>query len=152
MGARISTTPSSRAFSAGTLSLSRTAFTAHSTLRWRCLAIASANAAVSFSILRAISAPPAFSGSSPPGPTTGCAAPMLVPGAMPATWEARVTNTPAEPARAPGGPTQTSTGTGEARKALTMSRVDSRAPPGVSTTTRSAPRPRFRARSTHSAR
>ena len=77
---------------------------------------------------------------------------MFVPGAMAARFEARVMKTPALPARAPEGPTQTSTGTREARKARTMARVDSSEPPGVSTRTSSAPWPASSARSTQSAR
>jgi hypothetical protein len=65
---------------------------------------------------------------------TGWAAPMLVPGAMAATWAARVTKRPAEAARAPGGATYTTTGTGLPRISFTKVRVDSIKPPGVSST------------------
>ena len=43
-------------------------------------------------------------------PDTGCAAPMLVPGAMAATSAATVMRNPADAARAPDGPTNTATG------------------------------------------
>ena len=132
-----SMTLSSSAFSAVTETLSRTARCAHSALRPRWRAIDSANAAVSFSIFSARCLPPS-SGSEPEGPTTGWAAPMFEPGAIPATWPAIVTNTPALPARAPAGPTQTSTGTSEPRNACTICRVPSSEPPGVSTRTSSA--------------
>ena len=51
---------------------------------------------------------------------------------MAATSAASVMNTPADPARAPPGPTQTTTGTSLASMRWTMSRVASRCPPGVS--------------------
>ena len=60
--------------------LSRTAFTAHSTFRPRRCAIASLNEAVKFSIFS-----PRTPLISSPCPPTGCAAPMFVPGAMAAT-------------------------------------------------------------------
>jgi len=63
---------------------------------------------------------------------TGCAAPMLLEGAIAAMCAASVMNTPAEPARAPGGPTHTTTGTLADSSACTMSRVEERSPPGVS--------------------
>ena len=56
-------------------------------------------AAASFSILRRLSL------STPPPTATGWAAPMLVAGAMAATWAASVMKTPAEAARAPVGAT-----------------------------------------------
>ena len=80
--------------------LSRTAFTAHSTLRPRRWAIASLNDAVKFSIFS-----PRTPLMSSPCPPTGCAAPMFVPGAMAATCPASVMKTPAEPAPAPLGAT-----------------------------------------------
>ena len=40
-------------------------------------------------------------------------------------------NVPADAARAPGGDTYTTTGNGEANMSSTISRVDSRSPPGV---------------------
>ena len=64
--------------------LSRTERSAHSSLRLRCLAMLRTNATVSFVILAAMCLPPSASGSLPP-PTTGWAAPMLVPGAIDAT-------------------------------------------------------------------
>ena len=63
--------------------LSRTAFAAHSTLRPRCRAIASLNEAVKFSTFSPMT--PVMSSPCPP---TGCAAPMLVPGAIAATCAA----------------------------------------------------------------
>ena len=63
---------------------------------------------------------------------TGCAAPMLVPGAITATCAARVIKTPAEPARAPEGEMYTTTGTVAASSALQMMRVVESRPPGVS--------------------
>src|SRR5215467_14474269 len=63
---------------------------------------------------------------------TGCAAPMLVPGAIAAIWAAMVMNTPADPAPAPLGATYTITGTGEPSISLTMVRVELSNPPGVS--------------------
>ena len=64
--------------------------------------------------------------------TTGWAAPMLVEGAIAAMCPASVMNTPAEPAREPDGATKTATGTLAFMMRLTMARVDSRSPPGVS--------------------
>ena len=72
-----------------------------------------------------------FSPRSSPPAETGCAAPMLVPGAMAATWAACTMKAPAEAARPPPG-THTTTGTGEARMDCTMPRMDSTSPPGVS--------------------
>ena len=83
-----------------TETLSRTAFSAHSTLRPRCRAIDSLNDAVKFSIFS-----PSVPLMSSPCPPTGCAAPMLVPGAIAATCAASVMKTPAEPAPAPLGAT-----------------------------------------------
>ena len=97
--------------------------------RWRptrrcgraAVAMASTKATVSFSTLRAMLLAAGLLGVLPgEARSTGCAAPMLVPGAMAATFEARVMNTPALPARAPEGPTQTSTGTRAPRKARTI--------------------------------
>ena len=80
--------------------LFRTAFSAHSAFRPRCRASDSLNEAVEFSTFL-----PMTPGMSSPAPPTGCAAPMVVPGAIAATCAASVTNTPAEPARAPLGAT-----------------------------------------------
>ena len=78
---------------------------------------------------------------SEPSPEMGVAAPMLVAGAMAATWAARVRKVPALAARLPAGPTQTKTGISADSWAWTMSRVASREPPGVSSsmTTAAAP-------------
>ena len=78
----------------------RTAFSAHSTLRPRSVAIERAKAAASFSTFLLISL-----SIWPPPAATGCAAPILVAGAMAATCPAIVMKTPAEAARAPVGPT-----------------------------------------------
>ncbi|WNZ63061.1 hypothetical protein QEG98_04500 [Myxococcus sp. MxC21-1] len=71
---------------------------------------------------------------------------------MAATLEASAMKTPALPAWAPEGPTQTSTGTGDARKARTMWRVASSEPPGVSNRTSNASCPAAVARATQSDR
>jgi hypothetical protein len=72
---------------------------------------------------------------------TGCAAPMCVPGAMTATSAAIVMTKPAEAARAPEGPTKTTTGAREVIMRETIVRVESTSPPGVRRTkiTASAP-------------
>ena len=76
-----------------------------------------------------------------PVPATGCAAPMWVPGAIAATSAAIVIRNPAEAARAPLGPTKTTTGVRDSMMLVLMSRVASTRPPGVrsTSTTRSAP-------------
>ena len=117
----------SSAFWADTDSLSRTAFTAHSTFLPLCSARLLAYAAASFSTFFSI-----VSSILPPPNPTGCAAPIFVPGAMAATWAAIVIRTPAEAARAPLGATYTMTGTGEFRMDCTMSRIAVSRPPGVS--------------------
>jgi hypothetical protein len=132
---------------------SRTASIAHSTFRPRSSAIDSAKAAVKFSTFSAMTSSWVFRGSSPSSfldggrscpegmIETGWAAPMLVPGAMAATCPAMVMNVPAEPAQAPRGETNTSTGTSALRMALTMSLVELRRPPGVSSSRTSASAP-----------
>jgi hypothetical protein len=139
-GATTSTTRRTLASSAVADTLSRTAFSAQSAFRPRAEAMLRAKAAVSFSIFRAISLPACFSTSSPP-PRTGWAAPMLEAGCMAATSAASVMNTPAEPALAPAGPTQTRMGTSLASIFWTISRVASRWPPGVSSTMATAWKP-----------
>src|SRR5439155_10887646 len=62
----------------------------------------------------------------------GCAAPIRVPGAIAATFAASVMKTPALPACAPRGPTQTITGIFALSSLSTMSQVELTAPPGVS--------------------
>jgi hypothetical protein len=114
---------------------SRTALSAHSTLRFRSLAIDSMNAMVNFSAFSAATSRRSLSSSrSPPPPLalTGEAAPMLVPGAMAATCPARVMKVPAEAAQAPRGATYTTTGTRALRIAWMMSLVEESSPPGVS--------------------
>ena len=66
---------------------------------------------------------------------------MCVPGAMTATSAAMVRMNPADAARAPDGPTNTTTGARDAIIRETMSRVESSRPPGVrrTITTTSAP-------------
>ena len=126
------------------LSLSRTAFSAHSTLRERRSAIPFTKAAVSFSsFFSIVSCCGFFSPSPPPNPPmpTGCAAPMFEDGAIAATCAARVRKTPADPARAPGGPTQKTMGTLAESSACTTSRVVESSPPGVSMRTTSASAP-----------
>ena len=70
-----------------------------------------------------ISAPPIW---------TGLAEPMFVPGAMAATWAARVMKAPALAARLPLGATNTITATRAASCTLMMSRMEVSRPPGVS--------------------
>ena len=67
---------------------------------------------------------------------------MCVPGAMTATSAAMVRMNPADAARAPDGPTNTTTGARDVISRETMSRVESSRPPGVrrTMTTTSAPR------------
>jgi len=57
---------------------------------------------------------------------------VLVPGAIAATSAEIRMKKPADAARAPGGLTKTTTGTGEVVMAVVMSRVVSTSPPGVS--------------------
>ena len=64
---------------------------------------------------------------------------MLVPGDMAATWADRAMNAPAEAAREPGGETYTTTGTSALKMRLTIRRMATSRPPGVSiSTTRQA--------------
>ena len=65
---------------------------------------------------------------------TGCAAPMWVPGAITATSAASAMMKPAEAARAPDGPTKTTTGVRAAIIRDTIVRVESSRPPGVRST------------------
>jgi hypothetical protein len=88
-----------------------------------------------------------FCARSPPSRSIGVAAPIDVPGAIAATWEANVMIAPAEAARAPCGDTCTITGTRELRNDWTISRIDVSSPPGVSSSTRSAWCPSRSARS-----
>ncbi len=94
-------------------------------------------------------------GRSSPAPPTGAAAPAFVPGAIAATSHAMRMMKPAEAACAPGGATQPTTGTGDARIACAIVRVESRRPPGVSIlrTTNGAPffSASFRTRATKAA-
>jgi hypothetical protein len=80
--------------------LERTAFSAQSWFRPRSRATVRMKAAASFSTFLDMSLSMV-----PPPAGTGCAAPMLVAGAMAATWAAMVMKTPADPARAPVGDT-----------------------------------------------
>src|SRR5438094_563538 len=104
----------------------RTAFSPHSALRPRSMAIVRMNAAASFSTLRMLSL------SMPPPTDTGWAAPMFVAGAMAATWAAMVMKTPAEAARAPVGPTHTTTGISALSRRWQIARIERSRPPGVS--------------------
>ena len=78
----------------------------------------------------AVAASPASTPVSPPA-VTGCAAPMCVPGAITATSAASTMMNPAEAARAPDGPTKTTTGARAAIMRDTIVRVESSRPPGV---------------------
>ena len=62
----------------------------------------------------------------------GVAAPRLVPGAIAAMWLAYRIYVPALAARAPLGATKTATGTGDARMARIICRIEVSRPPGVS--------------------
>src|SRR5881409_3244349 len=104
----------------------RTAFSPHSALRPRSMAIVRMNAAASFSTLRMLSL------SMLPPTDTGWAAPMFVAGAMAATWAAMVMKTPAEAARAPVGPTHTTTGISALSRRWQIARIERSRPPGVS--------------------
>src|SRR5512132_2625121 len=124
-----STAPSRTAWSAVTARPLRTVSTAKVVLRPRWAATASAKAAASLSTLSEIS---------PPWRSTGVAAPMVVPGAIAATWAEKVMIAPAEAARAPEGVTYTTTGTRAFRNAWLISRIEESSPPGVSSSTRKA--------------
>ena len=115
----------------------RTAFTAHSTFRPRCCAMASLNDAVKFSTFF-----PIVPGMSSPCPPTGCAAPMLVPGAIAATCAAIVMKTPG---RAGAGAARRDVDDDRQRRARgcpsRSSRADCSSPPGVSSSITSAAAP-----------
>ncbi len=96
------------------------------TLRPRLATIVRMNAAVSFSIFVFM-----MGSIGRPLPSTGCAAPALVPGAMAAMSAASRMKKPADAARAPAGPTKTITGTFDVISFSTMERVESSSPPGV---------------------
>ena len=66
-----------------------------------------------------------------PLPSTGCAAPLFVPGAIAATSADSRMKNPADAARAPPGATYTTTGTFDPVIFATISRVESSNPPGV---------------------
>ncbi len=72
---------------------------------------------------------------------TGWAAPTLVPRAIAATSAETRMNVPAEAARAPAGPTHTTTGTSEARIASMISFIAVSSPPGVSRTSTASDAP-----------
>ena len=121
-----STAPTATASSADDETALSTVETAQSTSRPRVSAI---DLMLAIASLRTFS-PIVPVMSSPPDPT-GEAAPMLVPGAMYARFEASVMNVPALAARAPLGETQTIVGTGASSRAETIRCVASRLPPGV---------------------
>ena len=98
-----------------------------SVVRSRSVAISRRKAAASWVVFAFI-----VSGRSFPPESTGAAAPTVVPGDMAAMWAAASMNVPADAARAPDGVTKTATGTGESMIMPTISRVESRRPPGVS--------------------
>jgi len=100
-GATRSITSCSTASLAVMETLRRTASSAQRALRPRSSAMARARAAASFTTFASMTS----SVSPPPPMPTGCAAPMFVPGAMAATFAARVMNMPADAARAPDGVT-----------------------------------------------
>src|SRR2546422_467132 len=104
----------------------RTAFSAQSALRPRSSETVRMNATASFSIFFIIVL------SAPPPSATGEAAPMLVAGAIAATWAAIVMKTPAEAARAPVGATNTMTGNSAFIMRWTIARIARSSPPGVS--------------------
>jgi hypothetical protein len=105
--------------------LSRMAFSASALLRPRLATILRREAAASFSIFCFMTA------SISPVISTGCAAPVLVPGAMAATSPASRMKKPAEAARAPLGATYVTTGMGAATIFSMDSRMASMRPPGV---------------------
>jgi hypothetical protein len=112
--------------------LSVTAAAASVTFRFRASASVRAYAAASAAAFFAIVSS-AFS----PVPGTGCAAPICVPGAIATTSAASAMMKPADAARAPDGPTNTTMGVRAAIMRDTMARVESSSPPGVrSTSTR----------------
>ncbi len=115
--------------------------TAQSTGRPRSSAMAVMDAMVSFMTLS-----PSVPSMSAPWPPTGVAAPMLVAGAIAATWPASVMKVPALAARLPAGATHTITGIGASSSAWTMSRVASSEPPGVSSSMTTAGAPSAAAR------
>ena len=78
----------------------RTACSTQSSLRPRCCAIVRAKVAAKFSIFWPISPL-----TSPPPSSTGCAAPIVVPGAIAARFAASVMKVPADAALAPDGAT-----------------------------------------------
>ena len=122
-----SMTLSSRASFSVTETLSRTAFSAHSLLRPRFSAMPFVYATISLTTFSAMVLSIFFCPR-----LTGCAAPILVLGAMAAMSAARVIITPAEAARAPLGETKTTTGISEARTDMTIERMERARPPGVS--------------------
>src|SRR5437899_4879851 len=67
---------------------------------------------------------------------------MFVAGAMAATWAAIVMKTPAEAARAPVGPTHTTTGISALSRRWQIARIERSRPPGVSSWMTSATRTR----------
>ena len=83
---------------------------------------------------------------SSPVPVTGVAAPIVVFGAIAATWPASATNVPAETAAAPGGPTHATTGTEAPSMRPTMSFIAPISPPGVSMRSSTAAAPASSAR------
>ena len=116
---------------------SRTAASAQSALRPCSSATPRAKATVSLVTLR-----PRAPSTSSPVAVTGVAAPIVVFGAIPATWPAMAMNVPADTASAPGGPTQVMTGTSERSMRPTISFIAPISPPGVSMRSSTA-RPRL---------
>ena len=132
---------------AGELTARSTVLTAQSTFRPRTSAIERILAMASFFTFS-----PSVPGMSSPCPPTGDAAPISVPGAMSATFAARVMKVPALAARPPAGATQTIVGIVASRSALTIVWVAWRSPPGVSRRMTTAGAPACSARAIPSAR
>ena len=103
-------TPIFSASSDPMLTLLRTASSAHCAFFPRAFAMLTMCATASFSAF--VRRSPCMSA---PDESTGCAAPMLVAGAIAAMWPASVMNVPADAARAPCGSTNVITGTRAAR-------------------------------------
>ena len=122
--------------------LSRTASSASCALRPRPDAHVLAAAATSDASFFAI-----VGSSFSPLPSTGCAAPMWVPGAIAAMSAAMVIRKPADAARAPEGPTNTATGVLAASMWETIVCVESSRPPGVRSVKTTSPAPSRSARS-----
>ena len=141
-----STAWSDTAWVALALTAWRTVERAQSTLRPRVSAIDWILAAASL-----VTFWPSVPVMSPPLLSTGDAAPMLVPGAITAMLLASVMNVPALAAKPPAGATHTMTGIVASSSEPTMSFVEKRSPPGVSSSMITAASPSASAREMPSA-